>query len=215
MRLTADNHPVDVARFIQLSTEKALRRPKITAWYSCVVRYAPSGVVTVVPARNDTGHLASVQLIHRKTDSRHCYLIPLTRDLNDAEVESIVQHFANAQPDLDFEVETNETKLVAHDCGEIPLDTAKHLALCTALAKSQHEDWVRERTDAGWRYGTKSDEREKTHPLLLPWEQLPERFRRSNPRLPQKFLDLLNSHGYAVLHRDELDHLMGQLEKTA
>lgn len=211
MRISAKHHPLDVDRFIQLNTEKKLKPAVVTQWYSCVLRSAPSGVVTVVPAIDDSGRPSSVQVVHRKSGKHHYYLVPLTRDLRDSEIEPIVQRFAKLT-DLDFEVETNETKLIAKDYGEIPLDTAKHVALCMALAKQQHEDWVRERTDAGWRYGTTFDKHAKTHPLLRPWDQLPDRFRKPNLKLPQTLLDLLNSHGYAVLHREELDRLLDMLK---
>ena len=214
MRISAKNHPLDIDRFIQLNTEKKLKPAIVTQWYSSVLRSAPSGVVTVVPAVDDSGRPSSVQVVHRKSGKHHYYLVPLTRDLRDAEVEPIVKRFAKVAGDLDFEVETNETKLIAKDCGEIPMDTAKHVALCMALAKHQHEDWMRERTDAGWRYGTTFDTRAKTHPLIRPWDQLPDRFRKPNMKLPQTLLDLLNSHGYAVMHREELDHLLAMLSDS-
>ena len=206
------HQPLDIERFVQLNTDKKLKPVLITQWYSCVVRSAPSGVVTVVPATDDSGRPTSVQLVHRKMGKKHGYLVPLTRDLRDSEVEPIVRRFATLEPDLDFEVETNETKLIARDCGEIPMDTAKHVALCMALAKQQHEEWVHERTDAGWRYGTKHDARAKTDPLIRPWDQLPDRFRKPNHKLPQTLLNLLNSHGYAVLHKEELDRLLDALK---
>jgi RyR domain len=205
------DHPLDIASYIQLNSKKALRRPVITDWYSCVLRTAPSGMVRVVPTTDDEGRPRTVQLVHRKIDKQHCYLVPLTRDLREAEVEPIVRRFALLQPKLDFEVETNETKLVAKDYGEIPLDSAKHVALCMALAKQQHEDWMRERSDAGWRYGIRYNQQAKTHPLLQPWDQLPERHRKPNVNLPQLLLQLLNSHGYAVLHREDLDRLLDRL----
>jgi hypothetical protein len=204
--------PLDITRFVQLNTKKKLKPALVTLWYSSVLRSAPSGVVTVVPAINDNGRPASVQMVHRKTADHHCYLIPLTRDLRDEEVEPIVHRFAKAAPDLDFEVETNETKLIAKEYGEIPMDAAKHVALCMALAKQQHEEWMRDQADAGWRYGTTYSKRDKTHPMILPWDQLPDRFRKPNTKLPQTLLDFLNSHGYAVLHREELDRLLDLLK---
>ena len=206
------DQPLDIPRYVQLNTAKKLRPKLVAQWYSCVLRTAPSGVVTVVQAVDD-GRVTSVQVVHRKTsDKQHSYLVPLTRDLRDDEVEPIVQRFAKIAPDLDFEVETNETKLIAKDYGEIPMDAAKHVALCMALAKQQHEDWLRDRSDAGWRYGTKHNGRDKTDPMIRPWDQLPDRFRKPNLKLPQTLLDLLNSHGYAVLHREELDRLLDLLK---
>jgi hypothetical protein len=210
--------PLAIARFVQLSTDKALERPAMLAWYQCVQRHAPSGVVIGVPTSDPHGRPTTVQLVHRRCDDRECYLVPVSRDLGVGEVDVIVEAFAAMQPDLDFEVETNDTKLIAQDYGEIPLDAAQHVALCLALAKHQHEDWVRERTDAGWRYGVVFDAQHKTHPLIRPWDQVPDRFKNPNMGLPQTLLTLLNSHGYSVLARDDLDRLLqaakGDLEDS-
>ena len=87
---------------------------------------------------------------------------------------------------------------------------ATHLALCTALAKQRHTDWVRERTDAGWRYGVTFDQTEKTAPLLRPWEQLPDQYRRPDLNLPQTLITGLNDQGYVVISRADLDQLLGR-----
>jgi hypothetical protein len=42
-----------------------------------------------------------------------------------------------------------------------------------AAPGAQHSEWVRERTEAGWTYGPVKDSLKKTHPLMVPFEQLP------------------------------------------
>lgn len=37
----------------------------------------------------------------------------------------------------------------------------------------QHEHWMAQKLVAGWRYGPVKDAAAKTHPLLVPFEQLP------------------------------------------
>jgi hypothetical protein len=39
---------------------------------------------------------------------------------------------------------------------------------------AQHNSWMQEKLDNGWEYGTKKDADAKTHPCLVPFEQLPE-----------------------------------------
>jgi hypothetical protein len=167
-----------VARYIQLDTKDHLDHAVIAAWYRCVRDYAPSGTITVVQTQDDSGRIA--QLVHRARQHQHCYLIPITRDLHPGEVETIVRAFAKTMPEIDFEVETNETKLIAITPGEIPLNAAKHIAQRTAVAKQQHEAWVAARIEHDWRYGTKFDQQAKTHPLIRPWDQLPARFQKPN-----------------------------------
>ena len=38
---------------------------------------------------------------------------------------------------------------------------------------AQHEQWVRAKEQAGWKYGPVKDGRKKTHPLLIPFSELP------------------------------------------
>lgn len=46
--------------------------------------------------------------------------------------------------------------------------------LAEALARNTHEVWAKGRTDEGWTYGETLDREKKTHPCLVPYEDLPE-----------------------------------------
>jgi hypothetical protein len=180
-----------------------------------VKHHAPPGIVQVIATTDDKGQPKSVSLVHQTGEDEHCYMISLTRDLAEHEVEKIVREFSEDKPKLDFDVETNETRISAKDHQGITLDSAKHVLLCTALAKQKHEDWVRERTGAGWRYGTKFDTDEKTHPLLMPWSNLPDRYRTPDMDWPQKLVTMLNDQGYAVIEKEELARLLDLLRGPA
>lgn len=39
---------------------------------------------------------------------------------------------------------------------------------------AQHEQWMQQRIEAGWVYGATRDEALKQHPMLVPFEALPE-----------------------------------------
>jgi hypothetical protein len=43
-----------------------------------------------------------------------------------------------------------------------------------ATAEANHENWVRMKKEQGWKYGKVKDFEEKTHPDLIPYDQLPE-----------------------------------------
>lgn len=45
---------------------------------------------------------------------------------------------------------------------------------------AQHEHWMAEKKAAGWRYGPVKDEGKKTHPMMVPYEDLPEAERRKD-----------------------------------
>ncbi len=48
------------------------------------------------------------------------------------------------------------------------------LALTETLAANNHDIWAAGRIAEGWRYGPMRDDAKKTHPDLVPYDQLPE-----------------------------------------
>ena len=46
--------------------------------------------------------------------------------------------------------------------------------LIESLAKNVHEIWAQERIAQGWTYGEQRDDTLKTHPCLIPYEELPD-----------------------------------------
>ena len=61
-----------------------------------------------------------------------------------------------------------------------PIDTSRvkihddMRAKIEELAKNNHEVWARERMAEGWHWGPKRDDDAKTHPSLVPYQQLSE-----------------------------------------
>lgn len=50
---------------------------------------------------------------------------------------------------------------------------AFHLAHPEASDATSHENWMREKLANGWTFGLTKDQQAKTHPCLVPFEQLP------------------------------------------
>lgn len=46
--------------------------------------------------------------------------------------------------------------------------------LLEAMAKNVHEVWAQTRIAQGWKYGPERNDAEKRHPMLIPYEELPE-----------------------------------------
>lgn len=193
-------------RYIALITTEPLDRPALRCWLHCVRETAPPGTPTTVPTVDNEGYPRVVSLIHQETDDRHRYLVALTRDLAEAETKRIVDAFAAENPELDFDIQTSQTSLDPTG-NMVAVERDHYLELCAALAKRRHEAWVRERTDAGWRYGTTFSAKNKTHPLLRPWTELPDRYRKPDLDTPQTVLDLLRDQGYAIVSKDDLERV--------
>jgi hypothetical protein len=48
-----------------------------------------------------------------------------------------------------------------------------HLANPDADASASHDNWMKEKVDNGWVYGEVKDADKKTHPCIVPFEELP------------------------------------------
>jgi TrkA family protein/RyR domain-containing protein len=90
----------------------------------------------------------------------------LSEDLKDAN-----RHFADGIG----------AKLQAVDCGVVPapLTASGDGASFTTdevekLARIEHDRWVHDKERAGFRYGPERDDELRTHPLMVPWEELAE-----------------------------------------
>lgn len=58
----------------------------------------------------------------------------------------------------------------------------------------RHESWMKMHLEAGWVYGEVFDPAAKTHPNLLPWEQLPP-----STRSKAKIFDLVAKAAFALV----------------
>lgn len=50
---------------------------------------------------------------------------------------------------------------------------AYHLANPHATARDSHDNWLKRKTEEGWKYGPKKNPALKEHPCFVPYEQLP------------------------------------------
>ena len=59
------------------------------------------------------------------------------------------------------------------DTSEISLPESLE-SLVELVAKNVHEVWAKSRISQGWSYGPQRDDELKTHPCLMPYDELPE-----------------------------------------
>jgi hypothetical protein len=171
------------------------------SWYQSLKRTLPSGVLTTAQVKDQT---ASMTL--KKTDDKVIYVVPLVRELTANEVEAAIHAF-DEKVEIDFTVEADQTKVDENPNLAVELPETPVLELCTTWAKRKHDDWMKEKVDAGWRYGTQRSAQDQTHPLLRPWAELPEDYRKVDTQPVEELLKLLNDSGYLLLKKEELDAL--------
>jgi ryanodine receptor 2 len=88
------------------------------------------------------------------------------------------------------------------DIGDVDLPP-ELTGLTERLAANAHDNWALQRLRDGWRYGSKRDDAARTHPCLLPYEQLPESEKEYDRRTAIETLKAVLALGYRIQFPDE------------
>lgn len=116
-----------------------------------------------------------------------------------------VRHIPNALHKINYDIISVKTKPEIIEFTERELDI---------LAEYEHKRWSLEKKEDGWKYGSKIDEKKKTHPSLVPWDNLqqdeknniiedikawPKILANSNFKIEKlKYLCYCEAHGYNI-----------------
>ena len=85
-----------------------------------------------------------------------------------------------------------------------PIDTsdvqlAEELnVLIEQMAKNVHEVWAQSRISQGWTYGSERSDALKTHPCLVPYEDLPEEEKDYDRNTALGTLKLISRLGFSI-----------------
>lgn len=71
-------------------------------------------------------------------------------------------------------------------------------ALGEEMARNVHENWAKSRFSEGWTYGPLRDDVKKTHPCLVPYDELPEIEKEYDRRTSRETLKFIISMGYQI-----------------
>jgi ryanodine receptor 2 len=83
------------------------------------------------------------------------------------------------------------------DTSSVTLD-APILALTERLAEHAHDLWALRRMSEGWTVGPRRDDAAKTHPCLIPYEQLPESEKQYDRSAAIETLKAMIALGYRI-----------------
>jgi len=67
------------------------------------------------------------------------------------------------------------------------------------MAKMEHERWVKQKLDAGWKYAPETDKARKLHKDLVPWEDLSEEDKEKDRVLVRNIPRILEKAGYVMV----------------
>jgi ryanodine receptor 2 len=71
--------------------------------------------------------------------------------------------------------------------------------LLERLAANTHDVWAAQRLASGWSFGPTRDDAARTHPCLVPYEQLPESEKEYDRRTAAEALKAILTLGYRIL----------------
>jgi hypothetical protein len=186
---------------ISLVIDSEISKADLRHWYDFVKSACPN-LVMALQIKDEKGFPRSVVLVHTERDGRHCYKVPLTRDLTQKEVEKIAKDFDLRR---DFEI-TASAKVEKQFTDDVVVEQTAFEQLAEQWAKAEHEEWVRARTSAGWRFAETISAKDKTHPLLRSWTDLPQKHQNVDVNKPKLFFDFLKAQGYSVVSSQDLNN---------
>lgn len=95
----------------------------------------------------------------------------------------------------------NRYKPDPKDTGDIVLPPAI-MTLAEKMAENTHDVWAKQRMDEGWTYGPERNDREKEHPCLIPYRELPESEKEYDRRASMETLKFILAEGYRIIARE-------------
>lgn len=72
------------------------------------------------------------------------------------------------------------------------------LELTEQMARNVHQVWAESRISQGWHYGSQRNDVEKTHPCLVPYDELPEVEKEYDRNTATGTLKLIISLGFEI-----------------
>ena len=174
--------------YILLITQDSLKKSQIKNWFDSVISNGPPGILssTHINNKNATGYY---KFIHEKSQEKHYYIAVLCRDLGVDEAQKIVMAWNRLSKDIpNWMVDFSQYQHLSQQKTQL-MDEAFD-ELVRESARQYHTKWYHEMQDAGWQYATKTNPKKHVHAMLLPWDQLAEKYQKQSI---DTVLSILNS----------------------
>lgn len=169
----------DFQHHIKLICPEKIEKSEAQKFINVVRRTGPDNIIKPVDVYDAVGETKTISLRGVKKGDSYWYVIPLSRNLTEGEAEKIVmvwaQHF---EGDFILETSTPYTGREPEECADCVEEQTDHYG--SSDIKEFHQLWLTSLTESGWRYGVKYSKDDKTHPLLMPWEQIPRTFKEAS-----------------------------------
>ncbi len=168
-----DKNITEFQNHIRLVVKKPVKKIWEKMFLNIVTKVGPAGIVRPVHVIDEFGGSKQIHLRSYKMGDDYIYEVPLVRNLEEKEAEEIIKMWVKFYEEGDFIIETStpfkDEETVADDSDDV--------MPCCEKAKLKHNKWMRDKVKEGFRYGLVYSEKNKTHPMLRPWEQLPAQYK--------------------------------------
>ena len=174
---------------ITLSVQEKLDAKWLNALLSIIKNTGPDDILKSVQVYDEIGNEKLVRMRCLQNGDNLSYIVPLMRNLTEQEVEKVVIVWDQIFDTTDKYIIDTSTPYTGLDPNAEGEDDAveKHPS-SNADLQNFHSEWSKALLNNGWRYGTNYDLTNKTHPLLLPWEQLPRSYKAKYDSILQDIL---------------------------
>jgi len=143
-------------------------------WARTVRDHGPPGITAQAQLLHGRRSIMS-RLWCQQGQSGYHYVVPLTRDLEEHEADAIAQAWADAWPQGDFVINWTQ-RAVAQRTADTQ-QTAVLREIADTAARQYHRQWMDHKVKEGWNFGHSLDSRQRKHPMLQPWANLPDAYK--------------------------------------
>ena len=182
--------------YIKIIVPQPLDQAHILSWFRTVQDTLPSGMIGHTDLAYKQQTKSSRYYCHKTRKGKVCYVIPLVRDMDASEAHDVVRAWCQAYHEGDFLIDYSQPVGLAKPQ---PLEANKLEQVMEAWCKLQHKRWMESLLEQGWCYGVSINSKQRTHPWLQPWEQLPAQAQRKDTQSVRDLIDILKQMGYNIV----------------
>jgi len=174
---------------IKLVVTTPLSKTVARTWLETVRASLPSGMTGEAEIIRD-GKPKTSNFYHVRSQGHDCYVVPLSRDPNVSEAQAVATAWDKSAPEGDFEIDYSSAGTASEVKRDVEETGLREIAM--EAAKLNHNAWLSEMSQQGWRYGNQFNQRDKRNPMLMPWDQLSPKYRIREINRFDKLMEVLD-----------------------
>ena len=182
--------------FIELIVKEKLSDIDKRLWYATVETVGPPSIVSSTEIFIDSKPRMLTH-VHRTHNGKTHYIVVLARDLLESEAGAIAAAWSKAWPTtVNFIINFSQLAQMKQEV-TVKYENKLHEIIQTT-AKQHHAAWCRSKTQAGWNYGIRLDQKNKLHPMIMSWDNLSEKYQKQEFDLILSLFETLNNLGLQI-----------------